>query len=908
MSLNLVKLTKNIDAEILVIDKIICRHIDSLSTLGRGAVSQDILAQLRNFIEYISLKIYASNRDIEVNYSNIIDAINFVKTRGDLKFLRRFHTFLQIMVSHYTVDEERSERLMLKYYEYLLRTKNFLEEKYSFSILENIDKFPLHTDPKLAEYYEKIAVEVKRARQHPDHYHINDRYYVFKTKPFFVNHKIYYEVTFTRANEKASKFDRVIAFTDIEIPRYYAARLFISIKSINLLNMVMPIHIIVNWETSIRPCEIRNFSKLVGEKLTEQGGSVEYRSLMHYLTKTGFSLVELLDFPDSRYQETRTRILERAKTDHFFSILDKCRKIISEGRDGSNVIRYLLLHLSNRIIKNQWDVSNNYLSGLCLSNKCIPFDKMPFNSSLVRHNPMIADVFECIDSTDRKHELFARFISNNTVEKGQLYTPIEDASGFGEIDTLMNQYNSLLWSGHTSRRIELRKKHIYIREYEEDTIFILQRLSSLSQKGIRNYSSSVKSWLRTDVHIIDCEEKKAALIRLFNDSKVALIYGSAGTGKSTMINHISHLFSDDKKLYLTNTNPAIDNLKRKVNAANCTFSTITSFLENNRVNTEYGVLVIDECSTVSNSDMKRILTKTVFDLIVLTGDVFQIEAIRFGNWFDVARSFIPETSVFELTKPYRSNNKNLLELWNRVRVMDDTVLEIIQKGKYSLTLDESIFEKIEDDEIVLLLNYDGLYGINNINRFLQQNNSNKPVRWGNIHVYKIGDPVLFNESNRFAPLIYNNMKGQIADIEIQKSNRRIRFDIELDKVINERDAQYFDFELLENSESDNSVIRFFVNEYPSSDEDDDSSSAIVPFQIAYAISIHKAQGLEYNSVKIVITNEIDELITHSIFYTAITRAREHLKIYWTPEVEQRVLSRLKPKDYKKDVTLLKSIV
>lgn len=27
---------------------------------------------------------------------------------------------------------------------------------------------------------------------------------------------------------------------------------------------------------------------------------------------------------------------------------------------------------------------------------------------------------------------------------------------------------------------------------------------------------------------------------------------------------------------------------------------------------------------------------------------------------------------------------------------------------------------------------------------------------------------------------------------------------------------------------------------------------IIPFQIAYAVSIHKAQGLEYNSVKIII--------------------------------------------------------
>lgn len=78
----------------------------------------------------------------------------------------------------------------------------------------------------------------------------------------------------------------------------------------------------------------------------------------------------------------------------------------------------------------------------------------------------------------------------------------------------------------------------------------------------------------------------------------------------------------------------------------------------------------------------------------------------------------------------------------------------------------------------------------------------------------------------------------------------------------------------------------------------------MPFQIAYAISIHKAQGLEYDSVKIVITNEVEERITHNIFYTAITRAKSKLKIYWSPETEKSVLESLKIKNSNKDANLL----
>lgn len=47
-------------------------------------------------------------------------------------------------------------------------------------------------------------------------------------------------------------------------------------------------------------------------------------------------------------------------------------------------------------------------------------------------------------------------------------------------------------------------------------------------------------------------------------------------------------------------------------------------------------------------------------------------------------------------------------------------------------------------------------------------------------------------------------------------------------------------------------------------------------------------------------------MTHNIFYTAITRARERLKIYWTPEVEEKVINRIRPRDISKDVELLKN--
>lgn len=187
---------------------------------------------------------------------------------------------------------------------------------------------------------------------------------------------------------------------------------------------------------------------------------------------------------------------------------------------------------------------------------------------------------------------------------------------------------------------------------------------------------------------------------------------------------------------------------------------------------------------------------------------------------------------------------------------------------------------------------------------MQNSNSSPAIQWG-IGLYKVGDPVLFNESERFAPLIHNNSKGRIVDIKTEEL--KIWFQIELDYAINELDAQGYEFELLGASESGNSIIRFSVDKYRSTDEDDDYSDTVVPFQVAYAVSIHKAQGLEYRSVKIVITNEVEERITHNIFYTAITRAKEKLKIYWSPETERNVLDKLEVRDSKRDANLLRQL-
>ena len=900
--------TPIIDAKIKEIDNIICQNIDIIPIENRGFLSQNILAQLRKLVEHINLKIYFNNqnKELEINQDNFKQAKNFVASKGKLKFLIDFHNFLQISESHYITNDDSAERLMLKYYEYLIKVKILIKKNYEMDILRNIEKFPINQDNELKDYYEKIIEQIECVELNKNEKFIDGRYYVQKVKPIFSNSKIYYEITLSTATDNLNKFDRIIVFSKVEVLPNYSIKLAYTKRNINILNVNTEIKILINWQVSIRPCEINNLGKIFSKLLKVQSGQTEYKELMKYLTFSGLSLLDLATIDGKYYFFIKHKILSHTRSKSIFDLLDECRNIIIFNKSGSNIIRYLLYNMNNKIIKNQYNKDKNEnLCMLCLDSKCIPFEVLPLISSLQKHNPKSYDLFQCIDMNNKEDELLYRYVKNNAERKGLLYTSLKDIKCFSNIEKLVETINNKIYSGHLNRKLVLENNNIYIKGYEVDTIEILKKLQSFTNDGVKEYKNSMNGWLENDTEGLqmDSDEKKKILQQMFENSRVSCIYGAAGTGKTRLINYISNFWKRNSKIFLANTHPAVENLRRQVtNTQNSEFHTIAKYLKDINLWKNYDIVVIDECSTVSNLDMKRVLNRIECKLLVLVGDIYQIESITFGNWFRIAKNIMPKFSVHELTKTYRSQNKHLQEIWDKVRNCDDDILEYLTKYEIVDSLNESIFKKDDNDEIILCLNYDGLYGINNINRLLQNKNENQSYEWG-IGSYKVGDPILFNEFNKYSGLLYNNLKGTI--IAIKKEENKIWFTIEIDKILNEFDVVGYDLELIGMSENKKSIIKFSVNKYVDTDEDENRNDSIVPFVVAYAVSIHKSQGLEYNSVKIVITKEIEELVSHNIFYTAITRAKEKLKIYWSQETEREILKKFNKNINEKDIGIIK---
>lgn len=212
--------------------------------------------------------------------------------------------------------------------------------------------------------------------------------------------------------------------------------------------------------------------------------------------------------------------------------------------------------------------------------------------------------------------------------------------------------------------------------------------------------------------------------------------------------------------------------------------------------------------------------------------------------------------------------------------------------------DDSLLKK-NDDEIVLALNYNGIYGINNLNNLMQEKNKNASIQVRS-YTYKIGDPIIFTDNNQFAPILYNNLKGEIVLFE--KNADIVTFVLKVDTILNELMLHEFDnVKLLE--VTDNKSLISIKIETKFDSDNDENRSKLIPFQIAYAVSIHKSQGLEFENVKVVINSDVDKEITHNIFYTAVTRSSKNLTIYWSKDTENTIIQQILVKQKDRDIEI-----
>jgi hypothetical protein len=219
------------------VDGVVCNNIEGQAD-NRALLAQNILSQLRNLVEGVAVLMQTLKMDSPFDWQAIQSGMAFVRSQGKLSFVSRFHGLLKQTASHFTLDGDSSERLMLKYYEYLFRIRALLRDSCGMAVLANLESFPVDLDPSLRDYHESIAAKVDAAHASA----LSDRrerYYIHKVRPFFVGGRVFYEVTFHRAADRVSKFDHVIAFTDIDMTDRYSAMLTLQADSIEVFGQTL---------------------------------------------------------------------------------------------------------------------------------------------------------------------------------------------------------------------------------------------------------------------------------------------------------------------------------------------------------------------------------------------------------------------------------------------------------------------------------------------------------------------------------------------------------------------------------------------------------------------------------------------------------------------------------------------
>lgn len=888
-----------------VINKKINKNIDILAKKERGLASQAILDDLRDLVEHTAVLIHAG-QDAEIGFDVIKESMQYIRQLPQYSFLYKFHNRLNTGISHYEPNENDAEMLMLGYMHDLFIIKKFYFENYNQCILQSLQNYPLNLDPGLLDYYRAIIKKIKSA----DYQEKKERldFYIDRVKPLIIDNELYYEVTFRPATNNFAKFNKTVAYTKHRIMENYALRLTLAKTRIDVFDTKSLAFIILDFEISIRPCEIQHLGMIFDRSFRFNNRNKEYQNLINALKIDKLTLLDAVILNEFKFKEFKNYLKNDARSVKILEIIEKCRQIIIKGADGANVLRYLLTNLNNVVLKKQLSSEScSILSGMYLKNGCLVFDKMPFCSSLNGHNPTKFFLNDCIFSGGRRHEFLARHINQNTRTKKILYTPLKEVDKIYDVDKEIKIFNSKVWGGHRpDRELRTYSKYIYSYGAEKDCYKIFTKILSFTDSGIKDYQTLINLWLdQQDDDVIDSDQKRQVLRELFAKSRIALIYGSAGTGKTRMIEYINNIFQSEDKIFLSNTNASVNNLRTRIGESdNQSFSTIASYLYHIDEHRDYEILFIDECSTVSNVDLLQVLGHQKFKKIILVGDIYQIESIDFGNWFYLCKNLLPKHCIFELNDTHRTKEEGLKLYWSAVRNSGETMREIASRGQFTKPINQFIKTyKDNDDQIVLCLNYDGLYGINNLNRLLQEKNPNIAVDWG-VHSYKIGDPIIFTESSKFSPVLFNNLKGRIA--KITNTGDEIVFEVIIDYSPNPFYAHSCGIDLLENLPEGKSKIKFSIDKLDNVDEDLDDSDRLVPFQVSYATSIHKAQGLEYKIVKLVFVDEVQDMVTHSIFYTAITRAKEELEIYWSPETADKVYKKIKTNLSKQDSNIFKN--
>lgn len=355
----------------------------------------------------------------------------------------------------------------------------------------------------------------------------------------------------------------------------------------------------------------------------------------------------------------------------------------------------------------------------------------------------------------------------------------------------------------------------------------------------------------------------------------SVITGGPGSGKTTLVNLLLTYFKktipEEEICLCAPTGCAAQNLSQKTGMKAETIHKalgITPYSDTKNVITKQinaKVCVVDECSMLDTNLAYLLFTSLPKDAhIILVGDVDQVESVSYGRVFaDIIESeLIP---VYRLKEVHRqSGDSSIVVNANKIingkeDLVQDNTFNIITvlSSEDAYDIATSYVKNISDVNSYQILSpikktYGGIYKLNS--GIQESVNIEKKVlfKYG-AYNFKMHDRVIMVNNN------YD--KGY--------------FNGDIGKII---DADDFGLEV----EFPNKKIYIEKNNF----ED---------IALAYAITIHKSQGSEYENIVIVLTDDSISMSNRNLIYTAITRAKKSVTIIETEGALNAAIHKINPR-------------
>ena len=226
-------------------------------------------------------------------------------------------------------DEDQSDRLVLKYYDFLWQIRDFLRNNYGINILHNLEKFPLNLDKQDEQYYKSVALVFNSVKATTKKLG-KSRFYIQKKTPFFIGTERYYEVTLQLAGIYATKYNRITAYTKENISTGYSIKIHYENCGIKLFGIDSNIKIITNWEVSVEPKCLNLIGKIIGIPTALSARYNEYKVLMRFFTESGINLLELIDLNDEIFYSEIKRIYAEIRDAEYKKVLIKLKQKYSK--------------------------------------------------------------------------------------------------------------------------------------------------------------------------------------------------------------------------------------------------------------------------------------------------------------------------------------------------------------------------------------------------------------------------------------------------------------------------------------------------------------------------------------------------------------------------------------------------